>query len=227
MQVVARLQLRVRQAELAGMNLRTGAAFEAVLSTLIGTQAPVPTHTVTPHTGQHTTPDSAEKAQAEAGMGSAGELETTRGQNRTGSGSAPADANPVKDGTRVQSDEEVMEAFVRLIPRRPDGRLGWGINKCAAAIGIGTPRAKKFHETQDEWFPGAIARHGTAPGPRPAEQNPQHGPGWAVLQPELHEQSLSDRAPADLAGGAAGIAISDYQQHPGTGLLVPVGAAHT
>ncbi|WP_197362000.1 DUF2637 domain-containing protein, partial [Streptomyces clavuligerus] len=47
--VVARMQLRVRQSDIAGMNLRNSAAFEAILTTLIGTIPTTPSQAADPH----------------------------------------------------------------------------------------------------------------------------------------------------------------------------------
>ncbi|WP_327378641.1 hypothetical protein OG393_32520 (plasmid) [Streptomyces sp. NBC_01216] len=200
-QVVGRLQLRVRQAEWAGMNLRSAAAFEAMRGTLIGVAGTVPSHTGTAHTGTPDDPPSPEEPQVASGMGAA-------------------------DGmTDVLTDAEVEERFVRLVPRRRDGKLAWGINKCASAVGIGTPRARKFHKSQDTWLPAAVTRYG-AGAAAPLERHVDQALALAneVLAPDTEDRPTAQTAQTFddellLAGLADG-----YQELPGSKLLVPAGA---
>ncbi|MGY3677250.1 DUF2637 domain-containing protein [Streptomyces sp. TE33382] len=198
-QVVGRLQLRVRQAEWAGMNLRSAAAFEAMRSTLIGAVGTVPPHTATTHTGTPDDPTSPEEPQVGSGMGAA-------------------------DGmTDVLTDAEVEERFVRLVPLRSDGKLAWGINKCASAVGIGTPRARKFHKSQDTWLPAAVTRHGASTA-APLERHIDQALALANAAPEAPDTEGQPTARTFddellLAGLADG-----YQVLPGSKLLVPAGA---
>ncbi|MCG7524044.1 DUF2637 domain-containing protein [Streptomyces sp. OfavH-34-F] len=214
-QVVGRLQLRVRQTEWAGMNLRSAAAFEALRGTLIGFSAAVPTRAGSAHTAPSTSAGASGNPQVEASTGSA-------------------------DSTRdVLTDAEVEERIVRLVPRRRDGKLAWGINKCARVVGIGTPRARKFHTSQSEWLPAAVARHSSTAPPAPtgptgppslekhvdqalALANADTGP---PAEPDPRDQPLGSVPPAGpddepKRTGPAG----DYQPLPGSRLLVPVGA---
>ncbi|MFJ9574720.1 hypothetical protein [Streptomyces bacillaris] len=214
-QVVSRLQLRVRQADWAGMNLRSSAAFEAMRGTLIGFAAAVPTRAGSAHTAPPTSAKASGNPQVEAGIGSA-------------------------DSTRdVLTDAEVEERFVRLIPRRRDGKLAYGINKCAGIIGIGTPRARKFHTSQSEWLPAAVARHGgtTPPAPTgPTVRLPLDEPADRALalanadarpSAEPRDQPLDSAAPVSLDDELLRVGpAAEYQPLPGSRLLVPSGAGH-
>lgn len=216
-QVVSRLQLRVRQAEWAGMNLRSATAFEAMRGTLIGFAATVPARAGSAYTAPPASAGASGNPQVEAGMGG---------------------AHSTSD---ILTDAEVEERFVRLIPRRRDGKLAYGINRCARIIGIGTPRARKFHASQSEWLPGAVARHSsTAPpsppgpaAPPPLEEHVDQALALAdadagpLAEPDPRDQPIDSAAPAGLDDELlrAGLA-GDYQPLPGSRLLVPTGAGH-
>jgi hypothetical protein len=233
-QVVSRLQLRVRQAEWAGMNLRSTAAFEGMRSTLIGIAAAVPAHTGTAHTDRPNIPGGAPNPQVQAGITQAPGMAAPSGEPDSEPTDTQAELAQHKDSTgKWLTDEQVMEAFVRLVPRRPDGRLAWGINKCATAIGIGTPRARKFHDSQTEWLPAALARYSTDHAVEHGSADPDDHFDQALAlansanppQPEAIRDLLlapsaargRDEPLTDHHGG-------EFQPLPGTGLLVPAGA---
>lgn len=212
-QVVSRLQGRVRQAEWAGMNLSSAAAFDAMRGTLIGAAPAAPVHTGAAHTALRDDPASVEKPQVDDGIDDA-------------------------ENGDVLTDEEVQERFVQLVPRRRDGKLAWGINKCSRAVGIGTPRASRFHASQETWLPAAIARYDATAAAGPTEPPPTQAPrvddhvelATALANPTPAPDSTRALTPAPpapqtlddelLRAGMTG----DYQLLPGSKFLVPAGA---
>ncbi|MGW4894564.1 DUF2637 domain-containing protein [Kitasatospora sp. NPDC004240] len=230
-QVVARLQQRVRQTEWAGMNLRSGAAFEALRSTLIGIQSAVPAHTGTVHTATQTESATDANSQVEAGMDPADETDAASDQMDRDIADVPPDDAQHKDGAgKWLSDEQVMEAFVRLVPRHPDGRLAWGINKSATAIGIGTPRAKRFHESQTNWLPAAVARYADDSEQQLADQPVQPNHLEQPLAPanpaglDISELLFAPSAPTGFDPQLPDLLARDYESLP-TGLFVPASAS--
>ncbi|RLU82070.1 hypothetical protein CTZ27_31475 [Streptomyces griseocarneus] len=233
---LARLQLRVRQADWAGMNLRTATAFEQIRGTLIGAIPAIPPRTKTPHPASSSHPSPEENPQVERGMGEGEQAQDDpNGQDQPPSHpdedadrDEPANADP-------KTDEQVMAAFVEIVPRRDDGTFDWGINKVARELGIGNSRAKRFLKTQHTWLPQALENnhpaahdaaetdHGldhfdqalaVANGPQPPS-TPQtllltDSPP-APVQPPLDELLLEPR-------------LGDRYAQRGSGLLVPAGA---
>ncbi|MFD0437154.1 DUF2637 domain-containing protein [Streptomyces chartreusis] len=228
--VVTRLQLRVRQSDIAGMNLRNPAAFEGILNTLIGTIPAIPSQAADPHAAPSSHSGDEEDQLVKAGMGEGGDPGEDTGGEDTTPPDPDVDAGQDEDAAAgPKTDEEVMAAFVKTVPRKDDGTFSWGINKISAALGIGNPRAKKFLDTQAEWLPKALAAHPAAHGTDSAEpghfdqalalaneppqpeahpQYPQPAPAPAVQQP-LEE--LLRRDPT----------VGDYFEKHDSGLLVP------
>ncbi|MEU5959333.1 hypothetical protein [Streptomyces sp. NPDC047525] len=156
-QVVARLQMRVLQGDMAGMNLRTPRAYEQMRGTLIGSIPSIPSRDAAPHTSAPSHPDTAGNPQLGGGMDVD---EHTHGVSDDTSEPRP---HPNGDDTGDESaqpdhktDDEVMAAFVETVPRGDDGAFAWGINKCASALNIGNKRAKRFLQTQHEWLPRVL-----------------------------------------------------------------------
>ncbi|MCX5216183.1 hypothetical protein OG689_44415 [Kitasatospora sp. NBC_00240] len=216
--VVGRLQLRVRQSEWAGMNLRNAASFEAVLATLIGTGNAVPGHTDPGHTDTASTHTS----QVTTGMGTAGH----DGQEAPGTDDATGHGPK-----QVLSDEEVMKRFLARVPRKPDGTFAWGYNKAAAKLGIGTGRSRKFLDSQAEWLPQALQLY-DGPMPNEADQidteadnlDEHFAQALAVANtsarptPPTVERRLLPVTPAELLELAV---PKSFSLHQDTGLLVP------
>lgn len=229
--VVARLQLRVRQSDIAGMNLRNPVAFEGILNTLIGTITTIPSQAAKPHPAPPSYSDDEEEQQVKSGMGERGEAGEDTGDEDTASPDADVDAEQDEDvPAGRKTNEEVMAAFVETVPRKDDGTFAWGINRIAAALGIGNPRAKKFVATQAEWLPKALAAHPAArvadgeepdhfdqslalasetPQPAAGPQDPHPAPAPADPQPPLDELFRLDPTVGD-----------HFEQHD-SGLLVP------
>ncbi|KOU73196.1 hypothetical protein ADK61_24235 [Streptomyces sp. XY66] len=229
--VVARLQLRVRQSDIAGMNLRNPVAFEGILNTLIGTIPAIPSQAADPDPAPSSHSDGEEEQQIKAGMGEGGEPEEDTGDEDTASPDPDADAEQDEDAAAGRkTDEEVMAAFVETVPRKDDGTFAWGINKCADAIGIGNPRAKKFLDTQAEWLPKALDDHPAArvadgeepdhfdqalalanepPQPADSPQDFQAAPAPTGPQPPLDELFRLDPT------------VGDHFEKHDSGLLVP------
>ncbi|MFJ3946058.1 DUF2637 domain-containing protein [Streptomyces griseoaurantiacus] len=231
-QVVARLQMRVLQTDMAGMNLRTTKAFDQLRGTLIGTIPVIPQQHGAPHPPGPSHPDGERNPQVTDGMG--GEEDTPdTGDDLNDTGPNPPEDAPQDAPAPAQhkTDDEVMAAFIATVPREDDGTFAWGINKCASALGIGNPRARRFLETQHEWLPEALAHaaadgDATADGPDHFDETVAVGNGLQpadVARPVLlpthtaaDEQQLLD----DLLDPAAG----DGYAQLGNGLLVPAGA---
>lgn len=229
--VVARLQLRVRQADIAGMNLRNPAAFEGILNTLIGTIPTIPSQATEPHPAPSSHPADGEEPQVKARMTESGGPEDASDDENTASPHPDVDAE--QDETTAaerKTDEEVMAAFVEIVPRKDDGTFAWGINKCAEALGIGNPRAEKFLKTQAEWLPKALAAHPAAHGADGEE--PDHfdqalalanePPQSAAGRQDLH----SDPAPAGQQPLLDELfhldpTVGDHFEQHDSGLLVP------
>lgn len=229
--VIARLQLRVRQSDIAGMNLRNPAAFEGILNTLIGTIPTIPSQAADHHPASSSQLNDEEEQHVKAGMDAGDDLANDTGSEDTASPDPDADAEQDEEAAAGRkTDEEVMAAFVEIVPRKDDGTFAWGINKCAEALGIGNPRAEKFLKTQAEWLPGALAAHPSAhvadgeqpdhfdqalalanepPQPAADPQDPQPGAAPASQQPLLDELFRLDPTVGD-----------HFEQHD-SGLLVP------
>ncbi len=231
--VVARLQLRVRQSDIAGMNLRNPAAFEGILSTLIGTIPTIPSQAKHPHPTPSSHPADDQEPQVKDRMADGGEPEGDSDDEDTASPHPDVDADQDEAATADRkTDEEVMAAFVETVPRKDDGTFAWGINKCAEALGIGNPRARRFLKTQAEWLPKALATHPAADGadgedpdhfdqavalanePPPAAAPPNLDP---VPLPADQQLSLDERFALDLIAG------DHFEQHD-NGLLLPAAA---
>ncbi|MEU8544668.1 DUF2637 domain-containing protein [Streptomyces sp. NPDC048717] len=227
--VVAQLQLRVRQSDIAGMNLRNPVAFEAILNTLIGTIPAIPSQTASPHPAPPSHADDEEDQQVKAGMGEGEEPGEDAGDEDTVSPDPDVNGGQDEDAAAGRkTDEEVKAAFVETVPRKDDGTFAWGINKISAALGIGNPRAKKFLDTQTEWLPKTLAAHpaardgmGEEPDhfdqalalanePPPPAAHPQPAP--AVQQP------LEELLRLDPAMG------NHFEEHD-SGLLVPAASS--
>ncbi|WP_424892396.1 DUF2637 domain-containing protein [Streptomyces sp. XH2] len=234
-QVVARLQLRVRQADWAGMKLHSAAAFEQIRDTLIGAIPPIPAQSASPHPASSSHPSSKEDPQVESGMG-ATEQDRGDAEDQATPSLAP-DEDSEKDepaNADPKTDEEVMAAFVAIVPRRDDGTFAWGINRVARELGIGNGRAKRFLKTQDKWLPRALENHAAAHAAAEADHGLDHfdqalavanGPQApsaprtllladapsAPVQPPLDELLLEPR-------------LGDGYAQRGSGLLVPAGA---
>ncbi|WP_031048170.1 DUF2637 domain-containing protein [Streptomyces sp. NRRL F-5650] len=228
--VVARLQLRVRQSEIAGMNLRNPVAFEGILNTLIGTIPAIPSQAADLHPAPSSHSGDEEEQQVKAGMGEEGDPGEDTGDEDIAAPDPDVDAGQDEDAAAVRkTDKEVMAAFVETVPRKDDGTFAWGINKCAEAIGIGNPRAKKFLDTQAEWLPKALAAHPAAHGADGEE--PDHFDQALALaneppQPEAHPQ---DPQPAPAPAGQQpleeifrlDLTVGDHFEKHDSGLLVP------
>ncbi|MGW1162553.1 DUF2637 domain-containing protein [Streptomyces sp. NPDC002519] len=231
-QVVARLQMRVLQTDMAGMNLRTTKAFDQLRGTLIGTIPAIPQHHSAPHPPCPSHPDGEKNPQVTDGMG--GEEDTPdTGDDLNDTGPNPSQDAPRDAPAPVQhkTDDEVMAAFIATVPREDDGTFAWGINKCASALGIGNPRARRFLETQHEWLPEALAHaaadgDATADGPDHFDEAVAVGNGLQpadVVRPLLlptHTAAAEQQLLDDLLDPAAG----DGYAQLGNGLLVPAGA---
>ncbi|MFJ4003980.1 DUF2637 domain-containing protein [Streptomyces sp. NPDC090023] len=228
--VVARLQLRVRQSDIAGMNLRNSAAFEAILTTLIGTIPTMPSQAADPHPTSSSHPVDEEEQQVKTGMGADGghdgDTDEEEDDPSDPDDESERDADSAADW---KTDEEVMAAFVQSVPRKDDGTFAWGINKCAEALNIGNRRAKKFLRTQAAWLPEALAAHPAAHGtdstapdhfdqalavanesPRPTTQAQDSQPAFAPAgQPPLDEILRLD------------LTVGDHFEKHDSGLLVP------
>ncbi|WP_331729400.1 DUF2637 domain-containing protein (plasmid) [Streptomyces avidinii] len=231
--VVARLQMRVRQSDIAGMNLRNPAAFEGILSTLIGTIPTIPSQATHPHPTPPSHPANEEELQVKDRMAKGGEPEDDSDDEDTTS--PPRGDDTEQDEAAAadrKTDEEVMAAFVETVPRKDDGTFAWGINKCAEALGIGNPRADRFLKTQAEWLPKALAAHPEAHGADGEEPDhfdqalalanelPQPAPGLQTLDPAPppagRQLSLDERWAIDPT-------VGPFEQHD-SGLLLPAAA---
>ncbi|MFF4534047.1 DUF2637 domain-containing protein [Streptomyces sp. NPDC001407] len=235
-QVVARLQLRVRQADWAGMNLRTATAFEQIRGTLIGAIPPIPSRTETPHPASPSHPGPEENPQVTGRMGD-GEQD---GDDADGTDAPlpdpgedaekdePANADP-------KTDEQVMAAFVAIVPRRDDGTFAWGINKVAKELGIGNNRARRFLNTQHEWLPQALQAHPATPEAAEADHGLEDHFDQAVAvanQPQpasaARARLLADAPPAAVQPPFDELLLEphlrDGYAQLGSGLLVPAGA---
>ncbi|MCL3999199.1 hypothetical protein, partial [Streptomyces lavenduligriseus] len=229
--VVARLQLRVRQSDIAGMNLRNPAAFAGILNTLIGTIPTIPSQAADHHPAPSSQSDDEEKQQVETGMDAGDDLADDTGDEDTASPDPDAGAEQDEDAAAGRkTDEEVMAAFVEIVPRKDDGTFAWGINKCAEALGIGNPRAEKFLKTQAEWLPGALAAH---PAARVADgEQPDHFDQALALanEPPQPAADAQDIQPGAAPAGQQPLldelfrldpAVSDHFEQHDSGLLVP------
>ncbi|MFD9774225.1 DUF2637 domain-containing protein [[Kitasatospora] papulosa] len=229
--VVARLQLRVRQSDIAGMNLRNPVAFEGILNTLIGTIPTIPSQAAGPHPVPSSHSDDEEEVQVKDGMGQRDESgKDTVDEDVTSSG-ADVDAEQDEDtAAGRKTDEEVMAAFVQTVPFKDDGKPAWGINRIAAALGIGNPRAKRFVDTRAEWLPKALAAH---PAARATDgEQPDHFDQALAL---ANEPSPSAAGPQDLEPAPAPAGpqppldelfhldptVGDHFEQHDSGLLVP------
>ncbi|MCX4792590.1 DUF2637 domain-containing protein [Streptomyces sp. NBC_01221] len=218
--VVARLQLRVRQSDIAGMNLRNPAAFEGILNTLIGATPTIPSQATDPHPVPPSRPADDEEPQVNPRMAGGDQREDDA--NDTDTASPHPDVDAEQDETAAaerKTDQEVMAAFVETVPRKDDGTFAWGINKCAEALNIGNPRAKRFLKTQAEWLPEALKAH---PAARDADgEEPDHFDQALALAndppPTGEQPSLDELFPVDPTSG------DGYEQR-GSGLLVPAAA---
>ncbi|MER6199849.1 DUF2637 domain-containing protein [Streptomyces sp. NPDC001586] len=239
--VVARLQLRVRQSDIAGMNLRNPTAFEGILTTLIGTIPTMPCQAADPHPGPSSHPAGEEEQQFRVGMGEGGGLEDDTDEEEDDSSDPDDESERDADSTADwKTDEEVMAAFVQAafaqaLRRKDDGTFAWGINKCAEALNIGNRRANRFLKTQAEWLPEALAAHSAAHSTDNAEPDhfdqalalanqptPPAADRWNLQSdpPAPGQQLLLDEhARLDLA------ADEDFEKRD-SGLLVPAGAGH-
>ncbi|MFE3555105.1 DUF2637 domain-containing protein [Streptomyces sp. NPDC059193] len=235
-QVVARVQLRVRLKDLAGMNLSRATVFEQLRGTLIGAIPTIPPQTTALHPRDPSHPQVAGKPQVETGMSDNGQ---TR-EGLEGNGAPEPDLHQAAEGDEPvtidhRTDEEVMTAFVETVPRGDDGTFSWGINKSATKLGIGNKRAKRLLDSQHEWLPGALRAHTAAStdaghgvdtldhfdqavavgnGPQPADPARTlllTAPSSAVEQQSLDELQL-------------GLGPSDRYAQLGNGLLVPAAA---
>ncbi|MFF6979496.1 DUF2637 domain-containing protein [Streptomyces sp. NPDC008343] len=217
--VVARLQLRVRQSDIAGMNLRNPVAFESILNTLIGTIPAIPSRAADLHPAPPSHSDDEEEQQVKAGMGEGDESGEDTGDEDTASPDPDVDAEQYEDTAAARkTDEEVMDAFVQTVPRKDDGTFAWGINRIAAALGIGNPRAKKFLDTQAEWLPKALAAH---PAAHAADgEEPDHfdqAPGPQDLEPA--PAPTGPQPPLELF--RLDPTVGDHFEKHDSGLLVP------
>ncbi|MGQ4405926.1 DUF2637 domain-containing protein [Streptomyces hayashii] len=231
--VVARLQMRVRQSDIAGMNLRNPAAFEGILNTLIGTIPTIPSQSADPHPAPSSHPANDEEPQLRTRMAEGGEPGGDSDDEDTASTHPDVDAEQDEPpGAERKTDEEVMAAFVETVPRKDDGTFAWGINKCAEALGIGNPRARRFLKTQAEWLPEALASHPTAHGADGEE--PDHFDQALALANEPPQPAAAPRAldPALPPAGqqlaiderfALDPTVGDFEQHD-SGLLLPAAA---
>ncbi|MEU6352132.1 hypothetical protein ABZ896_22830 [Streptomyces sp. NPDC047072] len=228
-QVVARLQMRVLQTDMAGMNLRTTKAFEHLRSTLIGTIPAILPQDPAPHPRNPSHPADEENPQATAGMGT--HEDTCDGSGDTGAGKPDPDEDTHGDEPAPadhKTDDEVMAAFVETVPRKDDGAFAWGINKCASALGIGNKRAKRFLDTQHEWLPQVLktrtAAGTVAAGPDHFDEAVAVGNGLQPVDAPSTlpiSRTLAEQPPLDeLLTPAAG----DGFARLGSGLLVPAGA---
>ncbi|TGB07389.1 hypothetical protein [Streptomyces sp. MZ04] len=231
-QVVARLQMRVLQTDMAGMNLRTTKAFDQLRGTLIGTILTIPQQHAAPHPATPSHSASKENPQLTGGMGEdADDANSSDDPDTTG-------PNPPEDAPRDEltptdrkTDDEVMAAFVATVPRGDDGAFTWGINKCASALGIGNKRAKRFLDTAHEWLPEALKAHTALDGDATADGldhfdeavavgNGQPAEAARPLLLPTHtfttEQPLLDELLAPATG--------DGYAQLGNGLLIPAGA---
>ncbi|MFD8732346.1 DUF2637 domain-containing protein [Streptomyces sp. NPDC059611] len=230
--VVARLQLRVRQSDIAGMNLRNPAAFEAILTTLIGNIPPIPPPVANPHPDPSSPSDDEKNQQVNGGMGEVGEPERDAGDKTTASPDAGVDAGDEEAATGRKTDDEVMAAFVETVPRKDDGTFAWGINKIASALGIGNPRATKFVDTRSEWLPKALAAHPVIhPDTCAARDQPDHFDQALALANETKPPATpQDQQPAPAPASPQprpfeifhlDPAVDDHFERHDSGLLVP------
>lgn len=125
-----------------------------------------------------------------------------------------------------------MAAFIATVPREDDGTFAWGINKCASALGIGNPRARRFLETQREWLPKALKAHAAADADTTADGLDHFDEAVAVgnglpsadvahpLVLPAHKVTVEQQLLDDILDPAAG----DGYAQLGNGLLVPAGA---
>ncbi|MGD1220675.1 DUF2637 domain-containing protein [Streptomyces krungchingensis] len=225
--VVARLQLRVRQSDIAGMNLRNPVAFEGILNTLIGTIPAIPSHAADPHAAPSSHSGDEEDQQVKAGMSESGESGGDTGDEDTASPDPDVDAGQDDDAAAGRkTDEEVMAALVETVPRKDDGTFAWGINRIAAALGIGNGRAKKFVDTRAEWLPKALAAHPAARGADGAD----HFDQALALANEPHQSAAhpQDPQPAPAPAGQQldellrlDPTAGDHFEEHDSGLLVP------
>ncbi|MEV7245218.1 DUF2637 domain-containing protein [Streptomyces sp. NPDC093248] len=228
--VVARLQLRVRQSDIAGMNLRNPVAFEGILNTLIGTIPAIPSQAADPHAAASSHYGDEEDQQVKTGMGEGDEPGENTGDEDTASPDLDVDAGQDDDAAAGRkTDEEVMAAFVETVPRKDDGTFAWGINKISAALGIGNGRAKKFLDTQAEWLPKALAAHPVSHGADGEE--PDHFEQALALANEPPQPAVGpqDPQPAPAPAGQQPLeellrldpTVGDHFEEHDSGLLVP------
>lgn len=210
-QVTRLLQIRARQAEWAGMNLRTPHAFDTMLATLIDTAPPVP-ETVDPSHARRTATHADGRTDTRTGPNEPQDAQVTTStadQPEPTGDSAPASPAAAAPGPvrRFQSDAEVQARFLEHVPRGQDGRFAWGIGKCAQVLGIGTARAQRFLDTQDAWVPQQYAPY--APGPT------------AEPTPGAHLDAEEDSPVHARASEPTAESTHQFRLHPGTGLLLP------
>ncbi|WP_327740619.1 DUF2637 domain-containing protein (plasmid) [Streptomyces nojiriensis] len=230
--VVARLQLRVRQADMAGMNLKNPVAFEGILGTLIGTIPPIPSQAAAPHPAPPSPSRAAEEDQATAGMGDGNQDQDNADGMDTAS--PPPDQDEEQDeapAAERKTDEEVMTDFIRLVPRKDDGTFAWGINKCAEAVGVGNARARRFLRTQSAWLPGALKARAAAHGADGQELDHHVDQALAIANdPRDASRSLllADAMPASIQSALDEFLLDptagDGYRQRGSGLLVPAAA---
>ncbi|MFD6968782.1 DUF2637 domain-containing protein [Streptomyces sp. NPDC059949] len=234
-QVVGRLQMRVRQSDIAGMNLRNPAAFEGILNTLIGAIPTIPSQASDPHPAPPSRPGEAEESQVNPRMVGGDQREDDA--DGTDSAAQHPDVDAEQDAAAAsepKTDQEVMAAFVETVPRGVDGTFTWSINRCARALNIGNPRADRFLKTQAEWLPQALKAHPAARdafGEKPdhfeqalalANDSPQpaatfHSPLLDGPPPADEQPALDDLFRDDPTSG------DGYEKH-GSGLLIPAAA---
>ncbi|GAA1227447.1 hypothetical protein [Streptomyces rhizosphaericus] len=231
-QVVARLQMRVLQTDMAGMNMRTTKAFDQLRATLIGTTPAIPPQHAVPHPPGPSHPGGEENPQLTAGMGEDEEA-SDAGSEADATGPNPPEDTPRDESalTDHKTDDEVMAAFIATVPRGDDGAFAWGINKCASALGIGSKRAKRFLRTQREWLPEALKAHAAPDGEATEDRLDHFDVAVAVgngLQPAEATRPLllpaRTFAVEQLLDERLDQAAGDGYAQLGNGLLVPAGA---
>ncbi|MFE9121528.1 DUF2637 domain-containing protein [Streptomyces sp. NPDC007172] len=222
--VVARLQLRVRQSDIAGMNLRNPAAFEGILTTLIGAIPTMSAQAADPHPASSSAPADEEEQRVNVGMG--------QGERHEDDADPDTDDEAERNSDSAadwKTDEEVMAAFVQTVPRKDDDTFAWGINKCAEALSIGNRRARKFLKTQAEWLPKALADHPAVHGTDSAE--PDHFDQAIAVANQPPQQAAQPQSLQSAPAPAArppiddffrpDLTVGDHFEKHDSGLLVP------
>ncbi|MFE4515401.1 DUF2637 domain-containing protein [Kitasatospora sp. NPDC056783] len=229
--VAAGMQLRTQLATWVGMPFKDPVAFARIRDSRIGMTLPADAGHPDVRTGPsqaaeraaadgaaaHPTraenPSNAVSRQVRGRMGDG----ATNEAGHTGSTTAPK-APPEDDA----SDEALQRWLLRNAAWDDQGRLIWGINKIAKALGIGNSRATRLRAEQHIWAPALRASLGISLPEEPA--------GHDTVVSEPTEPVLTLLLAADSWHDAPvmkELVDAPYVPLPPSGILVPAGHAPT